>query len=78
MMETKSPTFNFWLIVIKLELILFNFLRSIRRGNLHSYLLSTEKLISWCIAVDHHHYEMSLPIHLSDTKMLEKNKSDVH
>ena len=55
-MEEKIPTFQFWLIVLKIELVLFTFLRSIRTDNFQLYLHSLEKMIPWFFALDHFHW----------------------
>ena len=47
-MEEKSPTFQFWFIVLKMELVLFTFLQSIRAGNFQLYLYSLEKIDHLC------------------------------
>ena len=44
-MERKSPTFQFWFIILKMELVLFAFLRSVRSGNFQLYLDSMKKKI---------------------------------
>ena len=69
-MEQKSPTYQFWSNIIKVELILLNFLCSIRAGNFHLYLYSKEKMIT--MVLDHYNYARWLSIHLADMKMLEK------
>ena len=77
-MEEKSPFFQFWLIVLKMELVLFTFLRSIRTGNFQLYLHSLEKMIPWFFALDHFHYVRWLSVHVSEMKMLQITNPDVY
>ena len=77
-MEGKSPNFQFWLIVLKMEVVLFTFLLSIRTGNFQLYFYSLEKMIPWFFALDHFHYARSLSVHVSDMKMLEMTNPDVY
>ena len=77
-MEEKSSTFQLWLVVLKMELVLLTFLHSIRTGNFQLYLHSLEKMIPWFFALDHFHYARSLSVHVSDMKMLEITNPDVY
>ena len=70
-MEGKCPNFQFWLIVLKMEVVLFTFLLSTRTGNFQLYFHSLEKMIPWFFALDHFHYARWLSVHVSDMKMLE-------
>ena len=77
-MERESPTFQFWSIILKMELVLFAFLRSIRSGNFQHYLDSMKKMIPWFLALDHFHYVRWLSVHISDMTMLETTNSGVY
>ena len=77
-MEEKSPTFQFWSIVLKMKLVLFTFLRSIRTGNFQLYFHSLEKMIPWFFALDHFHHARWLSVHVSNMKMLEISNPDVY
>ena len=76
--EEKNPTFQFWSIVLKMELVLFQFLRSIRTGNFQLYLHSMEKMIPWFFALDHFHYARWLSVHVYDMRMLEITNANVY
>ena len=77
-MERESPTFQFWSIILKMELVLFAFLRSVRSGNFQHYLDSMKKMIPWFLALDHFHYVRWLSVHISDMTMLETTNSGVY
>ena len=76
--ERESPTFQFWSIILKMELVLFAFLRSFRSSNFQLYLDSMEKMIPWFFALDHFHYARWLSVHISDMTMLETTNSGVY
>ena len=77
-MEEKSPIFQFWSIVLEMELVLFTFLRSVCTGNFQLYLHPLEKMISWFFALDHFHYARWLSVHISNMKMLQITSPDVY
>ena len=77
-MERESPTFQFWFIILKMELALFAFLRSVRSGNFQLYHDSMKKMIPWFFALDHFHYARWLSVHISDMTMLETTNSGVY
>ena len=74
----KIPTCQFWLIVLKMELVLFTFLWSIRTGNFQFYFHSIEKMIPWFFVLEHFQYARCLSVHVSDIKMLEITNPDVY
>ena len=70
MAETKSSCFRFWLIVMKVELILFNFL-------VHTVIFicvrcQQRKCYHDFSTLGHRNYARWMFIHLSDKKMLKK------
>ena len=77
-MERESPTFQFWSIILKMELVLFAFLRSVRSGNFQLYLDSMKKMIPWFFALNHFHYARWLSVYISDMTILETTNSGVY
>ena len=77
-MEKESPTFQFWSIILKMELVLFAFLRLVRPGNFQLYLDFMKKMIPWFFALDHFHYARWLSVHISDMTMLENTNFGVY
>ena len=77
-MEEKSTTFQVLSIVLKMELVLVTFIRSIHTGNFHFHLHSLEKMAPWFFALDHFHYARWLSVHVSKMKMLEITNTDVY
>ena len=57
--QTKSeqhPQFYYWATVMELELLMLQFIRSLREGNFNDYLNSLNQLAPWFFALDHVHY----------------------
>ena len=46
----ESPQFQFWLMIMKMELTILSFIRSIRKGNFDLYCHSRQELIPYFFA----------------------------
>ena len=55
-MKDKSPTFHFWALVLKMELILLEFLRSIHSVDFQLYVTAMETMMLSFFALCHTHY----------------------
>ena len=69
-MLQKSPTFYFWHLVMKYEIVVFIFVRAHRKRNFQLYIAALEELVPLFFAMDHTNYSRWLPIHVSDLKHL--------
>ena len=69
-MIQKSPTFQYWYTVLKMELLGLIFIRSHREGNFSLYVESLKALVPWFFALDHHNYARWIPIHIRDMESL--------
>ena len=58
--------FRYWLIIMRLEVILLSFVRSLQQGNFELYIESLKKLAPWMFALDHINYAHWFSIHLRD------------
>ena len=67
----RHPQFGYWLIIIRLEVLLLSFVRSLRQGNFELYIESPKKLDPWMFALDHINYARWLPINLRDMLLLK-------
>ena len=67
-MSTEKTHFQFWYLILLLELDIFTFIRSIREGNFSLYLASLAKLIPCYFAMNHINYARWLPLHVRDMK----------
>ena len=65
-----SPTFQFWDTVLRLELIIFMFVRAHREKDFNIYIETLENLTGFFFALDHYNYARWLPIHIRDMKSL--------
>ena len=66
----KSPTFHFWEMIRRLEVLILIFIRSLREGNFQLYLETLEALFPWFHSLDHTNYARWLPVHIRDMKSL--------
>ena len=67
-----SPTFQYWCLILELELLMLVFVRAIREGNFILYLDVLEKLVVWMFALDKPNYSRWLSVHIRDMSSLEK------
>lgn len=74
----KCPQFQFWSIILQLELYVLIFVRSIREANFQLYVQALAKIIPWFFALDHTHYARWTPIHLHDMISLEQSHPSVY
>ena len=69
-MCARSPTFAYWDIVMRLELLVLIFVRSHRERNVALYIEALEALVPWFFALDHHNYTRWVPVHIRDMKTI--------
>ena len=62
----QYPQFYYWSIVMKLELLMNMYIRSLQEGNFDLYVGTLNKLVPWFLALDHVHYACLLPVHIQD------------
>ena len=60
----STPQFQFWYIMLQLELMLLLLIRSLREANFQLYVDTLSEMIPWFFALDHVNYSRWLPIHL--------------
>ena len=51
-----NPMFRFWNIILYLELVLLEFVRSIRSGNFGLYIDPLKLIVPWMFSLDYHNY----------------------
>lgn len=76
--SSKSPTFKFWLTVLYLEIILLNFVKSIRSCDYVLYKESLKDMIPWYFSFDHTNYARWVAIHIKNLEELEEKVPSVH
>ena len=62
--KEAHPMFKFWHLTLHLELLLLEYVRSIRSGDFHLYVKTILSVISWMFSLDHRHYARWLPVHI--------------
>ena len=67
------PMFRFWNHILYPELVLLEFVRSIRSGKFGLYIDSLKLIVPCMFSLDHHNYTRLLPVHISEMDRLHKN-----
>ncbi|KAK3921569.1 DNA primase [Frankliniella fusca] len=66
-----SPTFKFWLTVLNLEILLLDFVRSVRLGNFSGFKDALKGMAPWFFLFNHPNYARWLPVHILDLEQLQ-------
>ena len=69
-MTNSSPTFQFWDIIMRFEMLVLIFIRAHRECDFLLYVKALESLVPWFFALDHNNYSRWLPIHIRDMQSL--------
>jgi hypothetical protein len=69
--QCKShPQFKYWDTVLRLELALMTFIRSLRESNFDLFLEALTQLVPWFYALNHQNYARWASVHLRDMRLL--------
>ena len=66
----KSPTFQFWDTILRMEILGLIFVRAHRERNFSRYVESLKAIVPWFFALDHHNYARWIPVHIHDMESL--------
>ena len=66
------PQFQFWFLILQLELAVLVYVRSIREADFLLYIESLSKIVPWFFALDRTNYSRWVPIHIRDMISLKK------
>ena len=72
-----SPQFQFWNMVLTLELAIFTLIRSFREGNFELCRYALYETMPYFFANDNVNYARCIPIHLRDIMVLEEQHPGV-
>lgn len=72
----KNPTFEFWNLILELEIKVLMFVRSHRERNFPLYVEIMEQLVPWFFILDHTNYARWLPVHIRDMKCIPDGIKD--
>ena len=75
--ENTCPHFQYWNTVMKLELCMLIFVRSLRVASFTMYLDALTELTPWFFALDHTNYACWIPVHLKDMAELPNRHPEV-
>ena len=70
--RNQNPQFEFWFLVLSMELVILTLIRSIREANFSLYCQSLSELIPFFFANNNVNYARWLPIHLRDMVTLRE------
>ena len=78
--ENKSaiPNFKFWYMILKIMLLYFEYVWSVREGDFKTYKLAIHEILPYLFANDSIHYSKWLTIHYCDMMNLQQNSPDVN
>lgn len=74
----ESVQFDYWVIVMELESILLQFVKSLRNADSSEYVKSMEQMCPWYLATDHPHYGRWLPTMVADMKKLPEKHLEIY
>lgn len=72
------PQFKFWDIALHLELLVMQYIRSIREGNFSLYVQLVGQLLPWFFAMDQCNYSRWVPVHIRDMLALPLKHPNVY
>ena len=52
----SSPQFQFWSLILQLELVVMVYVKAIREANFLLYIKALSKIVPWFFSLDHTHY----------------------
>ena len=77
----KEPQFHFWHQILELELLILEFVGSLRTNHtskFKSYIQCLEHMMPWIFALDHTNYARNLPVHLRDLHNLQYSHPEIY
>jgi hypothetical protein len=75
--DSVSIQFKYWNSALKLELLLFRFVRSIRQGNFSMFVEAMKDVVPWFFALDHTNYARWVTVHLRDMLTISSSHPEI-
>ena len=69
----KSPTFQFWDTILRMEILGLIFVRAHREKNFYLYVETLKAIVPWFFAFDHYNYARWIPVHIRDMESLPQS-----
>ena len=78
--ERKKPSQMcfYWDMIVKLQIDILLYIKTIRQSNFDLYALCLKHLIKWLFLMDHYHYAQWCTVHLMDLFQLNINCSNIY
>ena len=61
----KQPLSKFWHLILNLQLLLLESVKSLRSGNFMCCVETIKQITPWMFSLDYHNYTRELPVHLT-------------
>lgn len=74
----QIPQFQYWALVLELELLAMQLVRSFREADFELYVQCLGQLVPWMFALDHTNYARWLPVHIKDMVQLKEKVPSVY
>ena len=74
----NHPKFKFWNLILKLELLLLEFVKPPRSGNFQCYVETLKQATPQIFSLHHHNYTTQLPTHLTQMIYLKEIHQSLH
>ena len=78
MQQQIHPMSMFWNLILQLEFLLLEFVKSLRVGNFNLYINTVKLIAPWMFSLDHHNYARWLTVHLINLCELHITHPDVY
>ena len=77
-MKKRNPQFQFWHIVLSMEMDYLLLLRSVKSSTFDLYVHFLDKFLPWVSAFDHYNYARWISVHQFDMEMIHKTNPLVY
>ena len=74
----QYPMFPFWNLILQLEFLLLNFVKSIMSGKFEDYIQALLRIVPWMFSLDHHNYARWLPVYISELTALHQHHPQLY
>ena len=74
----QYPMFQFWNLILQLEFLLLDFVKSIRSGKFEDYIQALLHIVPWMFSLDHHNYARWLPVYINEQTALQQHHPQLY
>ena len=70
---SENANARFWFGLIEMQVLLFDFVKSLRDADFTSFLNALKRICQWMFSMDHTHYARWLPVFINDLEKLDNS-----